>query len=90
MAFNQQMLEDIGAWCLHDQELEPERQIARRLFFGDDDPRPVQYWASFGGEVSRERRFLGWFMFDYVLSGGQKAAGIAVEHLYTGGSRADA
>ena len=34
---------------------------------------------------SRERRFLGWFMFDNTLPSGEKPAELAAKRLYTAG-----
>lgn len=84
MAFNQQMIEEIGAWCLNSMELASDRRQARRIFFGDDDRRPINYWGGTGEQVSRERRFLGWFMFDFALPNDEKPAAVAVKRLHTG------
>lgn len=90
MAFNQEMVEQMGAWCLDSPELASERKKAWRLFFGEDDPRPVKYWTNADDPVSRERRFLGWFMFDYRLPSGERPAEIAARRLYDGDTRAEA
>jgi len=90
MAFNSQMIEEIGAWCLSSVELVAQQREARRLFFGEDDPRPVKYWPGAGEVNSRERRFLGYFMFDYALPSGEKPAAVAVKRLYSGELQAEA
>lgn len=84
MALSQQMIEGIGRWCLDSMELAPERKEARRLFFGDDDARPVNYWPGANEGVFRERRFLGWFVFDFALPDGQRPAEVAIKRLYQG------
>ena len=84
MTFTPQMIEGVGRWCLDSMELAPERREARRLFFGDNDPRPVKYWPGANEGVSRERRFLGWFMFDFAFPDGQRPAELAIKRLYQG------
>jgi hypothetical protein len=89
MAFNQHMIEEVSTWCLNSMELDSDRREARRIFFGEDDPRPVTYWKGAEEQVSRERRFLGWFMFDFALPNGEKPAAFAVKRLYTGGPQSE-
>ena len=89
MAFNQQMIEEIGTWCLNSMELASDRRKARRIFFGEDDLRPVKYWTGAEERVGRERRFLGWFMFDFALPNGEKPAAVAVKRLYTGSPQSE-
>lgn len=89
MAFNQQMIEEIGTWCLNSIELASDRREARRIFFGEDDPRPVEYWTGTEERVARERRFLGWFMSDFALPNGEKPAAVAVKRLYTGSPQSE-
>ena len=85
MAFNEQILEEITAWCRVSAELAEERQRSQHLFFAEDDPRPVKYWPGAEGLVSRERRFLGYFIFDHQLPTGETPAEAAAKHLYRGG-----
>lgn len=85
MAFNQLTVEQLGAWCLNCEDLAEERKKARALYFGEDDPRPVKYWRGAEEKNSRERRFLGWFMFDHALASGEKPAEVAAKRLYAGG-----
>jgi hypothetical protein len=84
MAMTATQLEEIAAWCELTVDLTEERRHAQRQFFDEDDPRPVQYWPGAGDERSRLRRFLGWFMFDHELSGGEPAAARAARALYRG------
>ncbi|MHB0877942.1 MAG: hypothetical protein ACYC5O_18045 [Anaerolineae bacterium] len=84
MAVNQLTVEQLAAWCFNAEELATERKKAWRIYFGEDDPRPVKYWGGVGERNSRERRFLGWFMFDHVLPTGDKPAEAAAKSLYTG------
>lgn len=90
MAFSQRMIEQMAAWCFTSTELATKRKKAWRLFFGADDKRPIKYWGGAGDQTSRERRFLGWFMFDYVLPSGEKPGELAVNRLYVGSDRAEA
>lgn len=89
MAVTAARLEEIAAWCETTPELEEHRQAAWRLFFTEDDPRPVRYWPGAGDRTSRLRRFLGWFMFAYELPEGDRPAARAIHALYVPGARAD-
>jgi hypothetical protein len=85
MALNQLTVEQLGAWCFNTEQLATERKKAWAIYFGEDDPRPVKYWGGTEEKNSRERRFLGWFMFDHTLRGGEKAAEVAVRRLFPAG-----
>jgi hypothetical protein len=74
MAFTASQLEEIIAWCSNTPALGLERNQAQRQFFGDDDERPVKYWEGAGDIVSRQRRFAGWFVFDFRLSDNRQPA----------------
>lgn len=84
MTFRLSQLEDITRWCSSCAELAMEREEAARIFFGDDDPSPVRYWPGAGVPTSKQRRFLGWFMFAHTLADGRKPAEVAAEELFTG------
>jgi hypothetical protein len=90
MGFSASQLEDIGNWCATSRELGTLRAQARREFFGDDDPRPVDYWPGAGDPISRERRFVGWFMFDFHLPEGRSPAQLAATSLLRAGELTDA
>jgi hypothetical protein len=90
MAFTQGMLEEIAAWCRDSFELAAARREARTRFFGHDDERPVDYWPGTGEFTSMERRFLGYFLFDWELPPGERPAGVAVKRLYQGDTQAEA
>jgi len=90
MAFTQGMLEAVVTWCRDSLELASARQEARSCFFGDDDERPVEYWPGAGEFTSRERRFLGYFLFNWELPSGERPAEVAVKRLYQGDIRAEA
>jgi len=90
VAFNQSMLEEIVDWCRDNPELEATRREARSHFFADEDERPVEYWPGTGEITSKERRFLGYFLFNWEIPSGEKPAEIAVERLYAGELRAEA
>jgi hypothetical protein len=90
MGFSASQLEDIGNWCATSRELATFRAPARREFFGEDDPRPVEYWPGAGDPVSRERRFVGWFMFDFHLPDGRSPAQLAAANLLRADELADA
>jgi hypothetical protein len=84
MAFTASQLEEIISWCFRTRALGLERNQAQRQFFGDDDERQVQYWKGAGDMVSRQRRFVGWFAFDFRLSDNRQPAQFAAESLYRG------
>ncbi len=84
VAFNQGMLEEIVDWCRASPELETTRREARSHFFGDEDERPVEYWPGTGNLVSKERRFLGYFLFNWELPSGEHVGESAVRRLYQG------
>lgn len=90
MAFSQEMLEAVAAWCGQAPEVEGARAEARARFFGDDDGRPISYWAGAGDFNSKERRFLGYFLFDWSLSSGEKPAEAGVRRLCRGTAQAEA
>ncbi len=79
MALSASQLEAIAGWCADGVELRAARTAGRRVFFGEDDPRPVQYWPGAEDLPGRERRFLGWFMFACQLPDGRLPAQVAVE-----------
>jgi hypothetical protein len=90
VAFNEQMIEEILDWCVDSPALGPELRRARHQFFAEGDPRPLKYWPGAEGVISRERRFLGYFMFDHRLSTGETTAETAVGRLYSGAEKAEA
>ncbi|MBI2908257.1 MAG: hypothetical protein HYX92_11470 [Chloroflexi bacterium] len=90
VSFGLDTIDEIAAWCLTSTELAGERKTAWRRFFGEDDARPVKYEAQMGTKLSRERRFAGWFMFDYVLPSGDKPAELAARRLYVDSERQEA
>jgi hypothetical protein len=90
MAFTSSQLEEITTWCEKSPELAEIRQEARHTYFAEDDPRPVTYWPGAGDRVSRDRRFLGWFLFTFRLADGTQPAEAAVNRLYVGSMRMEA
>jgi hypothetical protein len=90
MAFTASQLEEISAWCADNRDLAADRGLARKQFFGEQDDRTVSYWEGAGDPTSRQRRFLGWFMFDFRLSDDRQPAQVAVEALYGGADLVEA
>lgn len=84
MAFTPIQLETSVAWCALCEELQAVRRQAQRTFFGEDDDRPARYWPGAGDATSRQRRFLGWFLFNHRLPDGRRPAECAASHLYRG------
>jgi hypothetical protein len=90
MAFTASQVEEISAWCADSRDLAAHRRLARSQFFGEEDDRPVSSWEGAGDQTSRQRRFLGWFMFDFRLSDDRWPAQVAVESLYSGADLVEA
>jgi hypothetical protein len=90
VAFTASQLEDIITWCTDSPQLGLERRQAQRQFFGDDDERPVKYWEGAGDTVSRHRRFVGWFAFDFHLPDDRQPAQLAAESLFRGAELVEA
>jgi hypothetical protein len=90
MALTQRMIEEVVAWSWNSSELASARREAWPHFFGDDDPRPVKYWSNAEELVSRERRFLGYFLFNWQLPSGERPVEIAIRDLYRGPTQAEA
>jgi hypothetical protein len=90
VTFNQAALENVTEWCRGSLELASERREARARFFGQDDPRPVEYWPGAGEAIGRERRFLGYFLFECELPSGEKPVEIAIRRLYDGSDQTEA
>ncbi len=84
MFFNARTIEELAEWCAHDRKLATIRGKARRDFFGADDPRPVHYLEATGEYPGKDRRFSGWFAFNYILPDGQRPADLAARKLLTG------
>jgi hypothetical protein len=82
MAVTASQVEEIVAWCGTNRELQVEREAARRLFFAEDDPRPIRYWEGAGDYNARMRRFLGFFTFSCTLPDGESPGIRAAKALY--------
>jgi hypothetical protein len=83
-------LERIAAWCDNCSELAAVRSAAGDRFFGTAGEGPVDYAPELGDVASRKRRFLGWFLFDFVLPDGSQPAELAARSLFDGEQRAAA
>jgi hypothetical protein len=90
VAFSEQRIGEILDWCMDSPGLAAELQRARHQFFAEGDVRPLKYWPGAEDLVSRELRFLGYFMFDHRLSTGEAPAEVAVGRLYSGAEEAEA
>jgi hypothetical protein len=90
MVFSPRQLDRLVQWVATAPELAEERQAAQRQFFGEDDPRPVQYWAGAEEAVSRRRRFLGYFLFSHHLPDGRTPAEEGASQLFAGQEREEA
>lgn len=84
MAMTLTDIERITEWCDACSELEAARLAARNAFFGADEDGPVDYLPDAGDYRSRQRRFLGWFMFQPTLPGGERPSAVAARRLFQG------
>ena len=84
MTFRLSQLEEIVDWRWTSRELAAVREDAQRRFFGEDGSNPAKYWPGAEGYTSRQRRFLGWFMFGFDLADGRRPGEVAAEDLYSG------
>jgi hypothetical protein len=84
LAFNQQTLDLLQYWCFNEPSLASDFDAASAVYFGSDDPRPVEYWPGTGADNPRERRLLGYFMFTWRLKSGEAPAAIAAHSLLSG------
>ncbi len=82
-------VEGLGSWCLRAPQLAGLRKQAWDEFFGVNDPRPVDYMPGTGEPETRERRFLGYFMFTFRLPSGECPAERAAFALYDGRALAE-
>lgn len=84
MAITGSDLERIAAWCDTSAELASGRTAAWDVFFGTGEEGPIDYGPDLGEYASRQRRFLGWFMFQATLPDGQHPAELAARRLFEG------
>jgi hypothetical protein len=89
MALTASMVEQIAAWCVTSDVLADVRAKARNDIFGYDEPRPVKYMAQTGELNGRERRFMGWFGFNFRLLDGRRPAELAALDLVKGAGLAE-
>jgi hypothetical protein len=67
--------------CAKSEDIADIRASARADFFGYYEPEPVNYVADTGDISSCERRFLGWFAFNFKLPDGRHPAELAANVL---------
>jgi hypothetical protein len=81
MALNATLVEQLAAWCATSDELADVRSKSRSDFFGYDEPGEIKYLPGAGEVNSRERRFIGWFGFNFRLPDGGHPAEMAATNL---------
>jgi len=84
MALTYRLMEQLTEWCAESESIGDFRARARAEFFAYDDPRPVNYVDGTEDIDSRERRFLGWFAFDFKLPDGRCPIELAANTLLQG------
>ncbi len=84
MAITGTDLERIAAWCDTSPELASMRTASWGTFFGTDEAGLVNYGSGLDEYTSRQRRFLGWFMFQATLPDGRHPAELAADRLFAG------
>lgn len=81
MPLTDSMIEQLASWCVISDVLAEIRPKARGDFFGYDEAGTVKYMAQTGELNARERRFTGWFGFDFRLPDGRHPAELAALNL---------
>jgi hypothetical protein len=84
MALTYITLEQLIDWCSKNEDIADVRAKARSDFFGYYDGEPLSYVADTGDVNSRERRFLGYFAFNFKLPDGRHPAELAASALLKG------
>lgn len=74
-------IEQLVESCAKREDIADIRASARSHFFGYYDAEPINYIADTGDVNSRERRFLGWFAFNFRLPDGRHPAELAANAL---------
>lgn len=77
MPLTDSVIEQLATWCVTSDVLAEIRSKARGDFFGYDEPGTVKYMAPTGELNARERRFNGWFGFNFRLPDGRHPAELA-------------
>jgi len=90
MPLTANMVEELAQWCLRSDALADVRSQARSNYFGYDEPGEVKYMPGTEEVNSRERRFLGWFAFDFRLPDGRRPAEVAAAAMLRGDDLASA
>ena len=81
MALTAILIEQLVGWCAKSEVIADAQARARNDFFGYGDSEPVNYMADAEDINSRERRFLGWFVFSFKLPDGQHPGELAASAL---------
>jgi hypothetical protein len=84
MALTYITLEQLVDWCSRNEDIADVRAKGRSDFFGYYDSKPFNYAADTGDVNSRERRFLGYFVFNFKLLDGRHPAELAANALLRG------
>jgi hypothetical protein len=77
MPLTNSMIEQLASWCATSEVLAYIRSKTRSDFFGYDEPGSIKYMAQTGELNARERRFTGWFGFNFRLPDGRHPAELA-------------
>ena len=81
MALTHSIVEQLIEWCAKSKDIADIRAWARSHFFGYYNTEPTNYVAGTGDVSRRERRFLGWFAFNFELPDNRHPAELAVNVL---------
>ena len=84
MALTNNKIEQLCQWCMQSDTLADIRVVARREFFGDDEPGEVRYIEGAGDITSRQRRFMGWFCLTFKMEDDRHPAELAAEYMLEG------
>jgi len=79
MVLTNSTVERLAEWCYKSETIANIRAQAREHFFGGDEVEAIDYIADTGNVNSRERRFMGWFTFNFKLLDGRHPAELAAQ-----------
>jgi hypothetical protein len=81
MALAHSTVEQLVEWCSKSEDIADIRARARSHFFGYYNTETTNYVADTGDINSRERRFFGWFAFNFKLPDSRHPAELAANAL---------
>lgn len=84
MPLTASMIEQLVDWCAKSEAIADIHSKARSDYFGYDAPGEVKYMPGADEVNSRERRFLGWFAFNFISPDGKHPVELAAAAMIRG------